>query len=751
MLRSCLTLALVASLALAGCDGGSGKSAEPPPPAPELAYPETAKGPESDTYFGREVADPYRWLEDIRSQKTDNWVQAQNRFTAEYITALPDYRAIAKRLGPLFAPITAASPQSGRTRQTERREQGVQDADGNYYYQLKVQQERYHRRAPVGMPQFVSADNIIYVASSTNASGRGTALIDVNDFRVGPDDHIQLLEHQVSLDGKYLVYLMQRNFSDLVELHVVALQQPSRPIIRIPHVYSRAITLYGDGFIYSSPRGVKDPHVSPHTFHSLYYRPFLGAQSEVWLEGDEFEMIQGTFLHQDQLYIMVGTDMHSGLLRLDPAHPELGAHAFLDARADQRAFNYLDRSPEDPAKMLFITSDGADLHRLIEVDPADPSPGNWREILPLAGVNDTVYVSEIIACDDGYYAEHLDHGSSRLFHYGAAGAREIPLPSLGAVSHMECDDPDGEKGLYYVFSTLTQPAIGFVYNPATQASIQATVQRFEGYDPSLYEMRRLFATSPDGTQIPVYIAHKKGLRASGDVPVLIYSYGGFISPTMPRFDSKAIPLLESGGIYAVAQVRGGAEYGTAWYEAGRLLNKQKTYDDVIAVAEHLIGEGFTRPGKIALQGESNGGTTTAAVALQRPGLFGVVFPMVGVMDLVRYDKFTAGTAWHGDYGHNTDEAQFGNLMTFSPLHNVKPLSYPPMYVFTSKTDGRVMPGHSYKFAAALQNTATGTNPYLLYAFPKDSHSFDRYREAAITFMWTAFFHHTGSRYGGPAN
>lgn len=263
-------------------------------------------------------------------------------------------------------------------------------------------------------------------------------------------------------------------------------------------------------------------------------------------------------------------------------------------------------------------------------------------------------------------------------------------------------------------------------------------------------MNRVLVAGFDGVEVPVYFVHKKGLQRTGEVPVFIYSYGGFIDPLPPRFALHAVPIIESGGIYAVAQLRGGAEFGNDWYDAGRLLNKQNTYNDLIAVAEHFIQAGWTRPGKLALEGESNGGTTTAAVALQRPDLFGVVFPVVGVHDLVRYDRFVTGFAWHGDYGRNTDQAQFENLMRFSPLHNVKGVSYPPMYILTSKTDSRVVPSHSYKFAATLQNTATGTNPYLLYAFPKDNHSLHSNWHGMFAFMWSAFFYHMGVPYVPPS-
>src|SRR5690606_36487264 len=280
MFRSRFILALSAALALAGCDGGSGKHNAPPPP--ELAYPETAAGSDSDTYFDRVVADPYRCLEDIRGQRPDNWVQAQNRFAHDYITSLPDHDAVAQRLAVLFAPAPkAGAMRSLNVRETEDTQhvQGVQGGDGHYYYQLQTQRERRHQVIPAVSGRFVSADNTIYVASGPDATDRGEALINVDDFRIDPDDHIELMSHQVSADGKYLVYAMQRNFADLAELHVVDLAEPTTPILRIPNVFMGEFTVYEDGVIYSSPRDTQDPHVSAHTFQTLYYQPFAGGEN----------------------------------------------------------------------------------------------------------------------------------------------------------------------------------------------------------------------------------------------------------------------------------------------------------------------------------------------------------------------------------------------------------------------------------------------------------------------------------------
>lgn len=740
-------LASLVVLVLVGCSSGSG-SDDPPPP--RLAYPETAAGSDSDTYFGHTVADPYRWLENIRNQDTERWVQAQNAFALDYISALPDYRAVAQRIAPWFGTVDGPLPQSTRDAvQRQRKEtlriEGEEGADGRLYYQRQVWKRQYHQRIPGTNPDFVSVDNKIYVSTDATASDKDEVLVDVNSFRVDPDDVIELLGHRVSPDSRYLAYLMRRNFSDLFELHVVSLSDPSHILLQIPHVFSSEFEFYNDGVIYAVPRDVIDAHVSPVTFQALYYQAFDGSEPELWLQGEEFDLIYGAFLHEGQLYINIGTDMLSAYWRLDPARPDLGAQPFLDVRAQQRSFSYLGQSPDDPAKMIFATTLDSAFHRVIEVDPANPAAANWREILPLAQ-GEPVYVNEVSICGSDFVAEHLVEGSSRLFHYSADGVHEIELPEIGAVSNMRCTVTGSQVVLDFIHSSLVQPAVQYVYDLGSHIVTTALVEHYKGYDPELYETKRIWVTSSAGARVPVYLAYKKGLQPTGDIPVLIYSYGGFLVPVTPRFDMRAIPLLEAGGIFAIAQLRGGAEFGVEWYDDGRLLNKQNTYNDLVAVAEHLIESGWTRAGKLALLGESNGGTTTAAASLQRPDLFGVAFPFVGVHDLVRYDKFTAGHSWHGDYGQVTDEVQFKNLMTFSPLHNVRSMAYPPMYVLTSKTDARVVPAHSYKFAATLQNTATGTNPYLLYAFPKDSHSFDQHQQAALTFLWTAFFYHMGVSY-----
>lgn len=742
MAISRFTWALVTLTALAGCGGGSD---EPAPEPVSPAYPETRSGTDSDTYFGRKVADPYRWLEDITSIETDNWVREQNRVTDQYVAGMADYAPLSKRVAALLSPEASLAKQAGTVPREEQKIEGVQGRGGRFYFQVQTRQHQQDLVRPGQKQGYASTDNVIYVADSAALTGKGTPLVNADAFRIDPDDHIQLLNHKVSEDGRYLAYALIRNYADLAELHVIDLQVPARgPFLKISNAWSGAFALVDQGIAYAAPLATTNPHVSPHTDQTLYYQPFSGGTPAAWVRGAKFDQLVPVSGHRGYLYFLQLTGGSSAVGRLNLSRPQDSAELILDDRQNNRSFAVKGSSKQDPEKLLVSTSQGAMLNRLIEVDPSDPSPGKWREILPNSPSGVTEYVNTIVSCGNSHYAEHLVEGSSRVYRYGSEGRSEVVLPGDGSVQGMSCDG-DTDK-LRYFYSSLAQPHVRYTYDPAAHASVQGSTEGVPGYDPQQYEMRRLTATSKDGTPIPVYIVHRKGLKPNGEAPAFLYVYGGFSAPVLPSFGQKYIPLLESGGIYAIAQVRGGSEFGTAWWDAGRLTQKQRTYDDTAAAAEHLIGMGLTQPGKLALQGESNGGLTTAVLGQQRPDLFAVVFPTVGVLDLVRYDLFTSGFGWHADYGQITDQTQFENLMQFSPLHNVKPVPLTPTYVFTGKTDGRVMPAHSYKYAAALQNTATGHAPYLLYSFSKDGHSLESNQQQYLTYLWTAFFHHTGVRY-----
>lgn len=757
MKKTCFALTMSTLLVLSACGGSddNNKNPDPQPDPPKFVYPDTRKGTDSDAFFGQAVADPYRWLENIDSVEVDNWVRAQNQLSTQHFTALPDYAALSSRIAQWYGPPAGATTAKRQSLDTAKQLhiEGVQGKDGRYYYQIQQHQQRQLRLLPHNGPEMLSVDSVIYVAKDADAVSQGEALVDATQFRIDPDDHIQLKGHQVSADGKYLVYAMERNYADVSELHILDLQNPQYGPVKIANVFSGAFTLGDQGVYYATPRLTTNPHVSPHTYQTLYYKDFsVGSSPFALVQGEQFEQLIPGFIHEGFLYFNALTSMQSAVGRINLAQPENGATMLLDARAQNKSFAAMGASATSPTKLLVSTSVGALQNRLIEVDPAAPSSDNWRELLPNAAPGTTTYVNEMMSCGDDYYAEHLVQGSSRLFLYDANGSREIPLPGDGAVASMSCvENGSARPTLSYYYSSLAQPFTQYVYDPGTGNTTESYRSTYAGYDANSYEMQRLTVSSPDGTQFPLYIVHKKGLQPSADTPTLLYAYGGFAVPLTPGFHDKAIPLLESGGIYAVAQVRGGAEFGMAWHDGGRLLNKQNTYDDLAAAARHLIQRGLTSPAKLAMQGESNGGLTTAVMGLQHPDLFSVVFPTVGVLDLVRYDLFTSGFGWHGDYGQTTRQDEFENLMKISPLHNVKAQPYLPTYVFTGKSDGRVMPAHSYKYAAALQNTATGDHPYLLHAFPKDGHSLQSNQQHYLTYMWAAFFHHTGTRYTPPAN
>lgn len=739
MTRACKLLMIAAATTMvAACGGGSDGGGNEPQ---KLAYPSSTAGSASNTYFGKTVQDPYQWMEDTTGDATRAWIDAQNRFSLEYVSALPSYADINARVRQLFSPVEEADA-------TTFSKQTVKTRDGLYYYQVHKKVETNRWRPQTGLVS-VSVDNRIYVTNDRRKPGK--VVLDLNAPNSNPDDHIELTSHQLTPDGKYLVYRLVRNYSDLSEVHVVDLQTSvdiGSETIR--HV-NQDFKIHENGFFYIAAHEVSDIYTSPYNRLSLRYHT-IGqppGQDQVLFTGDGLANMAIEAIHEGYLYFQTGIGTKGEIHRLSLAAPAEPPVKWL-GDGFQSGFN-LAGVDADKQNLLLLTSKGAALHRLVKVDPENPQPANWIDLAPR---NTTEVVDAIVPCDGAYFAEVLDDGASRLLRIAAdTGNRtEIALPGMGAVSDMKCGNGEDDKEvLSYMYSSLTTPAQLFRYDPSTGAGVQVSTQKVKGFDPSGYVMKRLFVTSADGTQIPIFIAHRKDLAQDGSNPAMIYVYGGFGVAERPEFSLHAVPLLENGGIYVIAQVRGGSEYGTAWHDAGRSVNKQNTYDDVIAVASHLIREKYTSAARLGLEGGSNGGLTTAAVALQRPDLFRVVFPAVGVLDLLRYQNFTSGFNWFEDYGYSSIEEDFPRLLKISPLHNVREQQYPAMYVMTGQTDGRVVPSHSYKFAATMQNRAGGRNPYLLTAFPKAGHSMSENRERVSTDTWAFFFAQTGTSYRKPAS
>ena len=751
--RRALALAVLATLAACG-----GSGSDSPSPAPR--YPATRTGDDATTHFGQRVADPYRWLEDTRSTPVIDWMRAQNAFSADYVEGQAIYPQVLARLQALEWPEFVAQPQAKRAGGAAVRADGLQQVgqqrQGRYYYQWRDlgRQEREGRqddwrRRPAGaagpLPGPV-VDNRIYVSAGPGQAGQ--VLLDVGQLaQQEPGDTIALLGHQVSPDGRFLAYRLKRNHADLDELHLIDLRSPKPE----PAVLTR--TLAGEGFMFAEGAGllyvaaenITLPGASSYGQQAIVrVDPAKSGDTEVLYRTEAARPMSLTLgpVLGGQLYFGRSADTStSDVLRLDLAAPG-AAQMVLDGQG-RVSFQVMDAQAD--GRLLVVTTDGAAMYRLVSVDPSQPQGGTWRHVLP-AQPGDVV--SEAQLCGRYAYALKWRDGENRLERYaldGGSAPREIALPAPGAVLDLRCSEILGQpEDLDYMHSTLAQPGQYFRYEPEGDRVVLRGSLSYPGHDPQNYEVRALHAPAADGTQIPITLVHRKGQVLDGKAPALMYVYGGFMSPSPAYFDADVLPLLESGGVYVIAHVRGGAERGTAWYDAGRLLNKRTTYSDLADVARYLAAQGYTSAARLGVQGWSNGGTSSAAVALLYPELFAVSLPRVGVHDLTRYTAFTWGFSWTHDYGDPAVQAEFANLMAFSPLHSVQARKYPAMYVMTGQDDQRVLPAHSYKLAAALQNTATGPGPYLLHAFAKSGHGIEGERQRSTAHALTFFFTQTGA-------
>ena len=762
-------IAVLATMALWGC-GGSDNDA-PQPPAARLNYPATQATDTKDSHFGQQLADPYRWLENTQSTPVIDWVRAQNALSTQQIESQPLYAPVLSRLTQLQAPTivyttnNAVTAKSSSQRSvsatnnalTQQNSIGGSSLDtkqvgvtrqGKFYYQWsQKRQNSTHRYAPATSLESnaVSVDNKIYVANSQNHSGE--LLLDISKvITTEPDDHIALSSHNVTPDGKYLFFLLNRNYADLSELHYVELDTPQRSRLVSAHVLNAGFQMDATSVIWTNADDVSNPASSSYSKQSIRRWNIDTQSQEVLYAGTQDRQPALIGVQDEQLYFTTAlAGMFEKLYSLDLASPSAlttwmsgdGVNSFAPLSA-----------PDANLQFPAWSSTNSAHQRLVLVDLHKPGQANWQHILP-SSANDVVASDLVAPCPDSTYAVQWVDGSHNLVRYPKNGQTEqIALPGRGFISSVECDTGD----LVYIYSTLATPDQKYKYSAPNHTSALQGYQSFPSYDPAQYEVKYLQAAGQDQVAIPLTLVHKKGIPLNGQAAALIYVYGGFDAAISANFSlaAEALPLIENGGVYVVAHVRGGAEKGTAWYDAGRIFKKQNTYDDVATVARYLISQGYTSATRLGVTGDSNGGTTSAAVALQHPELIVAAIPRVGVHDLVRFPLFTYGYGWVSDYGHPNIEAEFLNLTKFSPLHNVKAQPYPAIYVMTAENDQRVLPGHSYKLAATLQNTATGNNPYLLHSFAKSGHGMEGERVRASAHLLTFLLAQTQTSYQGIA-
>jgi prolyl oligopeptidase len=656
-----------------------------------LEYPRTQKVDQVDDYHGTKVADPYRWLEqDVReSPDVAAWVEAENAVTFPYLEALPGREAITQRLTELW----------------DYEKYGTPFKKGGRYYFFKNDglQNQY----------------VLYVQDSLDAEPE--VLIDPNTW--SEDGTVALGETAFSKDGRYVAYGIQESGSDWRTWRVMDIASRKLLDDELKWIKFSDVAWAGDssGFFY----GRYDEPEAGSEFQSLnldmevYYHRIGAPQSRdilVHRRVDHPDWGFGATVSDDGRYLILstwkGTDARNRVSYRDLTEPYAGVITLIDTFDEEYTF-----LGNEGTVFYFQTSFEAPLRRVIAIDTNEPEPENWREIVPQSA--DTLLAASMVG--DRIIGRYLQDAKSAIRIYDLAGKwqRDVELPGIGAAFGFGGDRADDET--FYSFSSFTTPPSIYRYELASGESTLLRRSQVD-FDPDDYTVSQVFYESKDGTRVPMFLAHKKGIPLDGHNATLLYGYGGFDISLFPSFSISKLAWMEMGGVYAQANLRGGGEYGEPWHEAGTKLHKQNVFDDFIAAGEWLIANGYTRSDRLGIQGGSNGGLLIGAAITQRPDLFGAALPAVGVMDMLRFHKFTAGRFWVDDYGSSDDPEQFAALYAYSPYHNLEDgTHYPPTLVTTADHDDRVVPGHSFKFAARIQEAQAGDAPVLIRIETKAGH------------------------------
>ena len=660
-----------------------------PPDAPEttaaietgFVYPEAAISEVTDVYHGTSVPDPYRWLEDPDSPETRAWVEAQCALTFPFLKSLPGREAIEQRLTELWNYEKQGVPFKRGTRYFYTRNNGLQNQD------------------------------VLYVTDDPGQTG--TILLDPNTL--SEDGTVALSAYTVSRDGRWLAYGLSSGGSDWTEWRVreVATGKDLADHLKWIKFSFPAWDGENEGFYYTryaAPKSGQELEQANY-FQKVCYHKLKTGQSEdrlVYERPDHKDWIFEPDVSDDGAYLVITA--RKGTERKQRAfyrrEGDLSGEFIPLQDAFEGRFVFVDN---DGPLFWFFTDIDAPRGRLVEVDIRTPDRAQWK---PLIRESEDVLQS-VNVINDTFTAVYLDdaHARVRLVDRKGTFLREVELPGLGTVTGFGGRRDETET--FFRFTGFADPGSIFRFDLAS-GKVSLYKRPDLRFDPEDFTTTQVFYQSADGTRIPMFLSHKKGLEKTGELPVLLYGYGGFNASLTPHFRVSKLLWMELGGVYAVANLRGGGEYGRAWHEAGMKRTKQNTFDDFIAAAEWLTDRGYTRPDRLAIEGASNGGLLVGASMTQRPELFGACLPAVGVMDMLRFNKFTIGWAWESDYGSPQDPEDFEVLYGYSPYHNIRPgTSYPPTLVTTADHDDRVVPAHSFKFAARLQAAQGGDAPVLI--------------------------------------
>jgi prolyl oligopeptidase len=651
-------------------------------PASKIVYPPAQRVDQADDFHGVRVADPYRWLEDLDSEGTRHWVEEENQVTHAYLEHLPDRDALRARLTELWNFERFGVPTKHGSRYFFTRNDGLQNQSVHYWLD--------------------------------RLDGEPKVLLDPNGLSA--DGTVAVSGVSVSKDGRRMAYGLSSGGSDWQEWKVreVDTGKDLPDDLRWVKFSSAAWTPDGAGFYYSrydEPRAGGQMEDANY-FQKLYYHQVGTPQSAdrlIYHRPDRKELGFLPIVTDDGRYLVIhiwkGTEVANGVAYQDLSRP---GSPVVDLLGDfDASYGFVGN---DGPILWFQTDLGAPRSRLIAIDLRDPARERWQELIPEGAEP----LQGVTCVGDTFLAVYLKDAHSQVRQLALDGRplRGLELPGLGSVRGFTGER--GDRETFFAFSSYTAPGTVYRYDLTSGALSVFREPHIRGYDATQFESRQVFFTSRDGTRVPMFLTYRKGLKLDGQNPVFLYGYGGFNISLTPTFSVEQVAWMERGGVYAVVNLRGGGEYGEDWHRAGMKLKKQNVFDDFIAAGEWLIANHYTAREHLGIVGFSNGGLLTAASMVQRPDLFGAVVVGVGVLDMLRFHKFTIGWGWTSDYGSPDDPAEFKALLAYSPYHNLKPGTvYPPTLITTADHDDRVVPAHSFKFAAALQNANGGPNPTLI--------------------------------------
>ena len=690
--------------------------------AQQFDYPKARKVDHVDTYHGVKVADPYRWLEDDNSAETAAWVEAQNKITFGYLEQIPYRKALLDRI----------------LKTNDYEKFSAPSRRGPYYF--------YTRN------DGLQNQSVLYMQQGID--GKPEVLIDPN--KLSEDGTSRLSGFVPSMDAKYAAYGVSLSGSDWLEYKVMDLATKKTLSDSVQWVKVSGAAWHGDGFYYSRyPEPAKgEEKDSINENHRVYFHKVGTPQSEdklVFEDKDHPQRFHNLDTTEDERFaILTVSDRGTGkqgnaLFVRDLAKNETAFKPLIPEIGDS-SFGVLDNVGD---KLLVETNHKAPNSRVVLIDPAKPEEANWTDVLP----EKPEPMQGSTTAGGKLFATYLKDVTTKVYVYDLQGKpeNEVALPGPGVAG--------GFGGLrdaqfvFYTFNSLNVPPTIYRYDIATRKSTVFRQPKVPGYNPDAFETKQVFFTSKDGTKVPMFLVYRKGLKLDGNNPTLLYAYGGFNVVQSPTFSAARLAILEQGFVYASANIRGGGEYGEKWHIAGTKLQKQNVFDDFIAAGEWLIANKYTSTPTLAIQGGSNGGLLVGAVMNQRPDLFGVAIPQVGVMDMLRFHRFTIGWNWVADYGSSDKPEEFKALYAYSPLHNIrKGTKYPATLITTADHDDRVVPAHSFKYAATLQEKASRETPILIRIDTKSAHGSSNQMKAIETAadIYTFTMHNMGLKPVAPA-